>query len=52
MVYAGASGVGTAAVQLGRLLGANVWSVVSVPEKGQICLELGASGVVFYKNNP
>lgn len=29
VIYAGASGVGTAVIQLGKLLGANVWSVVS-----------------------
>jgi NADPH:quinone reductase-like Zn-dependent oxidoreductase len=37
VIYAGASGVGTAVIQLGRLLKAHVWSVVSTPEKGQIC---------------
>jgi len=29
VIYAGASGVGTAAIQLGQFLGANVWAVVS-----------------------
>jgi len=29
VVYAGASGVGTAAIQICKLMGANVWSVVS-----------------------
>jgi tumor protein p53-inducible protein 3 len=38
VVYAAASGVGTAAIQLGNLLGANVWGVVSTEEKGKICL--------------
>ena len=52
VVYAGASGVGTAAIQLGKLLGANIYCVVSTPEKGEICKNLGAAGVVFYKNNP
>ena len=51
MVYAGASGVGTAAIQLGQLLGAKVWAVVSTPEKGKVCQELGASGVVYYRDN-
>lgn len=37
VIYAGASGVGTAGIQLGRLLGAHVWCVVSTPEKGKIC---------------
>lgn len=52
MVYAGASGVGTAATQIGKLLGANIYCVVSSEEKGKICTELGAKGVVYYKNNP
>jgi NADPH:quinone reductase-like Zn-dependent oxidoreductase len=51
VVYAGASGVGTAVIQLGKLLGAHIWCVVSTPEKGKICEELGASGVVYYKDN-
>ena len=37
VVYAGASGVGTAAIQLCQLLGAHAWAVVSTAEKGQIC---------------
>ena len=52
VMYAGASGVGTAAIQLGQLLGAKVWAVVSTPDKGKICEELGASGVVYYRDNP
>lgn len=37
VVFAAASGVGTAAIQLGKLLGANVYCVVSSEEKGKIC---------------
>lgn len=44
--------MGTAAIQLGKLLGASIYCVVSTPEKGQICKNLGAAGVFFYKNNP
>jgi tumor protein p53-inducible protein 3 len=51
VVYAGASGVGTAAIQLCKLLGAHPWAVVSTKEKGKICEELGAKGVVYYKDN-
>jgi tumor protein p53-inducible protein 3 len=51
VVYAGASGVGTAAIQLGKLLGADVYCVVSTEDKGKICSELGAKGVVYYRNN-
>lgn len=49
VIYAGASGVGTAAIQLGQLLGAQVWAVVSTAEKGKVCLDLGAKGVVYYR---
>jgi tumor protein p53-inducible protein 3 len=52
VVYAGASGVGTAALQLAKLFEVDVWSVVSSKEKGKICHELGANGVVYYKGNP
>lgn len=52
VVYAGASGVGTAAIQLGNLLGANIYCVVSTEDKGKICVDLGAKGVAYYKNNP
>jgi len=51
VLYAGASGVGTAALQLGKLFGVNVYSVVSSEAKGKICHELGANGVVYYKGN-
>ena len=51
VIYAGASGVGTAAIQLCKLLGAHPWAVVSSAEKGKICEEVGAEGVVFYKDN-
>ena len=51
VVYAGASGVGTAAIQLCKLLGAEAWAVVSTEEKGKICMEVGASGVAYYKDN-
>lgn len=37
VIYAGASGVGTAVIQLGKLFNAHIWSVVSTAEKGQIC---------------
>ena len=37
VIYAAASGVGTAAIQLCNLLGAHPWAVVSTEEKGQVC---------------
>jgi len=51
VIYAGASGVGTAAIQLCRLLGAHPWAVVSTADKGSICQELKADGVVYYRDN-
>lgn len=44
--------MGTAAIQLGKLLGAHIWCVVSSQDKGKVCQELGAAGVVYYKDNP
>ena len=51
VIYAGASGVGTAAIQLCRLLGAVPWAVVSTPDKGALCQDVKAEGVVYYKDN-
>ncbi|WP_024302796.1 NAD(P)H-quinone oxidoreductase [Pseudogulbenkiania sp. MAI-1] len=42
LVHAGASGVGAAAIQLGRLLGARVWATASSEEKLEYCYNLGA----------
>lgn len=49
LVHAGASGVGTAAIQLARQLGAEVLVTASAP-KHAICLELGASHAIDYQN--
>lgn len=48
LIHAGASGVGTAAVQLARELGAEVLVTASAP-KHAICLELGASQAIDYQ---
>jgi NADPH2:quinone reductase len=42
LVHAGASGLGTAAIQLGRAVGARVFATVSSPEKAALCRQLGA----------
>ena len=42
LVHAGASGVGTAAIQLIRETGAKSWVTAGSPEKIERCLELGA----------
>lgn len=44
LLHAGASGVGTAAIQLCRALGASCWVVVGSEEKVAACVGLGADG--------
>jgi NADPH2:quinone reductase len=46
VVHSAASGLGTAAVQLGKAVGARVIAVAGGPEKGELCLSLGADVVV------
>jgi NADPH2:quinone reductase len=43
LVHGGAGGVGSAAIQVGRALGANVIATATGPERAAACLELGAS---------
>ncbi len=44
LLHAGASGVGTAGIQLCRAFGASCWVTVGSDDKLQRCIELGASG--------
>ncbi|HDZ56311.1 MAG TPA: NAD(P)H-quinone oxidoreductase [Pseudomonas xinjiangensis] len=44
LIHAGASGVGTAAIQLCKALGNPCWVTLSSEEKLQACKELGAAG--------
>ncbi|MBL7496608.1 zinc-binding dehydrogenase [Frankia sp. CNm7] len=46
LVHSGASGLGTAAIQLGRAVGARVIATVSSPAKAALCARLGAELVV------
>ena len=46
LVHAGAGGVGSAAIQLGRAAGARVIAVVGGPEKAEVARGLGADVVV------
>lgn len=46
LVTAGASGLGTAAIQLGRAADARVLAVVGSATKAQLCRELGAHDVI------
>jgi NADPH:quinone reductase len=48
LVHAGAGGVGSAAIQLGKAAGAYVIATAGGTEKTQICKELGADVVIDY----
>ena len=51
LFHAGASGVGTAAIQLARLMGAEV-IVTASSGKHELCLELGAKHAIDYRKGP
>lgn len=49
LVHAGAGGVGTAAIQLGKAAGATVIATAGGPEKVQVCRDLGADLAIDYQ---
>jgi NADPH:quinone reductase-like Zn-dependent oxidoreductase len=49
LVHAGGSGVGSAAIQIGKLWGATVYATVGSAEKAAHALELGADAVIEYR---
>ena len=49
LVHAGASGVGCAAIQVARMLGARVIATAGSAEKVRLCEELGAARAVNYR---
>jgi putative PIG3 family NAD(P)H quinone oxidoreductase len=49
LIHAGGSGVGTAAIQLARAAGAEVYATAGAPEKLATCRALGAALAVDYK---
>lgn len=49
LIHAGASGVGTAAIQLARERNAGIIVTAGSPEKLNACLELGAQSAINYK---
>lgn len=51
VIYAGASGVGTAAIQICNVLGYVPYAVVSNKQKGDLCRKVGVKEVVYYKDN-
>lgn len=49
LIHAGGSGVGTAAIQMARFIGATVYVTAGSPEKIERCLALGAHAGINYK---
>lgn len=49
LVLGGAGGVGTAAIQLGKVFGAEVIAAAGTPEKLEVCRRLGADHVIDYR---
>ncbi|QEL65721.1 hypothetical protein OTERR_22450 [Oryzomicrobium terrae] len=49
LVHGGSSGIGLAAIQLGKLTGAQVFTTVGTAEKAAACRAFGADGVVEYR---
>lgn len=49
LVHGGASGVGSATIQLAKLHGAKVLATAGTPQKCQACIELGADLAIPYK---
>jgi len=52
LVHAAAGGVGSAAIQVARALGARVVGAVGSPEKLELCRELGAEEAYLYDELP
>lgn len=52
LIHAGASGVGTAAIQLAKAAGCNVIVTAGSPEKRDACSKLGADLAIDYREGP
>jgi NADPH:quinone reductase-like Zn-dependent oxidoreductase len=52
LIHAGASGVGTAAIQLAKFFGAKVATTVGSDEKVDYCKKIDADKAVNYKHEP
>jgi NADPH2:quinone reductase len=52
LVLGAAGGVGTTAVELGKLMGARVIAAASTDEKLEVCKKLGADAVINYTEQP
>ncbi len=49
LVHGGTSGIGSAAIMLGREFGATVYATAGAPDKLEACLKLGATAAFSYK---
>ncbi len=49
LVHGGSSGIGTAAIQLARAMGAEVYTTAGSEEKCRACMDLGAKLAINYK---
>jgi NADPH2:quinone reductase len=50
LVHGGAGGVGTAAIQIGKAMGARVIATAGTPEKLEICRQCGAEFMINYNS--
>jgi NADPH2:quinone reductase len=50
LVHGGSSGIGTTAIQLGRIFGARVFATAGSDEKCAACMSLGAEAAVNYRD--
>ncbi|QWU13263.1 crotonyl-CoA carboxylase/reductase [Paenibacillus sophorae] len=46
LIWGGASGIGSMAIQISKMIGARPIAVVSNKEKEEFCLDLGANGII------
>jgi len=51
LVHGGASGIGTTAIQLAHVMGAQVFTTAGTDEKCRVCEELGADVAINYRTN-
>jgi len=50
LIHGGSGGVGSAAIQVARRLGAEVWTTAGSPERAARCVGLGAHHAVVYRS--
>ena len=50
LVHGGASGIGTTAIQMAKLMGVKIFVTVGSAEKADVCRDLGADLAINYKN--